>query len=174
MNSHDVIHGTEAFAAPQDLVHWLSEHGVLADATAARSADEKDLDLAVRLREALRSLLIANAGDAPLDDEAVATVNQAAELARLTTRLDAAGRPTLQTAAPGVPGALGRIVGLALAAMTDGSWRRLKACHAEDCRWIFYDRSKSGRGVWCETSATGCGARAKMRAYRGRSEHERA
>jgi predicted RNA-binding Zn ribbon-like protein len=167
VNTHDLIHRTDALATPDDLARWLTDRGILPDD--APAPDGGDLALAVRTREALRALLIANAGDAPVDGSAVATLNDVAATAGLTARLDAAGQPTLESAAPGVPGALGRVIGIALEAMTDGTWNRLKACHADDCRWAFYDRSKSGRGLWCETSATGCGARAKMRAFRGRS-----
>ncbi len=173
VNSLDIIHRTEAFAGPQDLDRWLRDHGVLTgDVDGRASSDDDDVALAVRTREALRTLLIANAGDGPVEPEAVAAVNDAADRAGLTRRLDESGRPTWRTEAAGVPGAVGRIVGLAFEAMGDGTWNRLKACHADDCRWAFYDRSKAGRGTWCETSATGCGARAKMRAYRDRSQHD--
>jgi predicted RNA-binding Zn ribbon-like protein len=47
-----------------------------------------------------------------------------------------------------------------------GTWGRLKACRNEACRWIFYDASKNRSGRWCDMQL--CGARHKMRAYRGR------
>ena len=50
--------------------------------------------------------------------------------------------------------------------MSDGTWSRLKVCAADDCRWIFYDRTKPGRGRWCEPEL--CGNRVKTRAYRER------
>jgi predicted RNA-binding Zn ribbon-like protein len=44
--------------------------------------------------------------------------------------------------------------------------KRLKACAAPDCRWIFFDRSHGSNGRWCDMSV--CGARHKMRDYRAR------
>jgi predicted RNA-binding Zn ribbon-like protein len=51
-------------------------------------------------------------------------------------------------------------------AVSGKDWLRLKACAAEDCRWLYYDRSPAGRGRWCSMAV--CGSRAKMRAYRAR------
>ncbi|MYZ40224.1 CGNR zinc finger domain-containing protein, partial [Streptomyces sp. SID4917] len=65
------------------------------------------------------------------------------------------------------PDALASRVAEAIAtAVAEGTWLRLKACEAEDCQWVYYDRSPAGRGRWCSMSV--CGARAKMRTYRAR------
>jgi predicted RNA-binding Zn ribbon-like protein len=47
-----------------------------------------------------------------------------------------------------------------------GTWPRLKSCPGQLCGWAFYDRSASARSRWCSMQV--CGARSKMRAYRGR------
>jgi len=39
-------------------------------------------------------------------------------------------------------------------------------CAHGDCRWVFYDGSRNGRGRWCTMDV--CGNRAKTRAYRQR------
>ncbi|WP_251499189.1 CGNR zinc finger domain-containing protein, partial [Actinacidiphila cocklensis] len=49
-------------------------------------------------------------------------------------------------------------------ATADGTWPRLKACAADTCRWVYYDRSPAGRSRWCTMAI--CGSRAKMRTYR--------
>lgn len=41
---------------------------------------------------------------------------------------------------------------------------RLRACG--NCEWLFYDRSRQGRKVWCDTAA--CGNRVKVRRFRER------
>jgi predicted RNA-binding Zn ribbon-like protein len=51
-------------------------------------------------------------------------------------------------------------------AQADGTWPRMKACRAEDCRWAFYDRSRNRSRAWCSMSE--CGNRAKARSYRAR------
>lgn len=122
---------------------------------------ERDLARAERraraLRQALRALVRANNG-VPLDDEAVATVNAAAR--RVSMQVDATGAVTVTTDGD----ALDRVVAIALGAMLDGSWGRLKACR--NCRWSFYDRSPNRSGTWCSMQL--CGNRKKTRAYRKR------
>jgi predicted RNA-binding Zn ribbon-like protein len=71
--------------------------------------------------------------------------------------------------AAGVSGALGRIVAAVQGAVVDGSWRRLKACRAEDCQWAFVDHAKNQSRAWCSMSS--CGNRAKARAHRERHRH---
>ena len=46
-----------------------------------------------------------------------------------------------------------------IAAMADGSWRRMKACAAQDCHYAFYDHTRNRSGRWCDVA--GCGAKAR-------------
>ncbi|MEH2609584.1 CGNR zinc finger domain-containing protein [Bradyrhizobium sp. AZCC 1693] len=48
----------------------------------------------------------------------------------------------------------------------DGSLDRLKMCAAEECRRVFFDRSKPATRRWCMSNL--CGNRIKTRAYRER------
>jgi predicted RNA-binding Zn ribbon-like protein len=48
----------------------------------------------------------------------------------------------------------------------DGSLDRLKMCASDECRRVFYDRSKPATRRWC--MSTLCGNRIKTRAYRER------
>jgi predicted RNA-binding Zn ribbon-like protein len=48
----------------------------------------------------------------------------------------------------------------------DGSLDRLKMCAAEECRRVFFDRSKPATRRWCMSAL--CGNRMKTRAYRER------
>jgi predicted RNA-binding Zn ribbon-like protein len=50
--------------------------------------------------------------------------------------------------------------------MADGTWERMKACRADDCRWAFLDTAKNRSRAWC--SMQSCGNRAKVAAYRER------
>jgi predicted RNA-binding Zn ribbon-like protein len=133
------------------LPDWLAERGLTGSEQRAR-----------RLRQALRALARANNG-APLDEEAVAAVNASAR--RVSVQLDAAGAVTVTTDGD----ALDRVVAVALGAMLDGSWGRLKACR--HCRWSFYDRSPNRSGTWCSMEL--CGNRTKTRAYRKRKSAAR-
>ena len=59
---------------------------------------------------------------------------------------------------------LGQVTAVALTAMLDGTWPRLKVCR--NCEWAFYDNSKNRAGSWCSMQL--CGNRKKTREYRAR------
>ena len=111
---------------------------------------------ALALRDALRDLLRANNGS-PRSPVAVTTVNEAA--AALAVGLDTEGSVRISA-----EDALGSIVAVAVTAMLDGTWPRLKACR--NCEWSFYDYSKNRSASWCSMQI--CGNRLKTRAYRRR------
>jgi predicted RNA-binding Zn ribbon-like protein len=127
------------------LPDWLADHGLA----------PRDFARARELREALRALLHVNnvGGTAP---EAEARVHAAAEDVRVELR----GGEVALTGAD----ALGEVTAIALTAMLDGTWRRLKVCR--NCEWAFYDTSKNRSGSWCSMQL--CGNRLKTRAYRHR------
>ena len=66
---------------------------------------------------------------------------------------------------------------IVIAAISAGTWARLKAC--PDCRWVFYDNTRNGSKRWCLMTAGGpdgraCGTIAKVRSYRDRQAAARA
>ena len=128
------------------LPDWLDERGL-----------GGELERARELREALRSLVLANNG-AAVDPAALEVVNSAA--ARLPLQLGPDRRLRIGVAPDGLDG----IVATALGAMLDGSWARLKACR--NCCWSFYDYSPNRSATWCSMQL--CGNRKKTRAYRSR------
>jgi predicted RNA-binding Zn ribbon-like protein len=160
VNTLDVEDGTDELADPASLASWLNAHGLMR----GRAATTAELERARRVREALRSLLLANNGLSERK-EAEAVLDRAARRARLGVRFRASGG-RLESPAGGVDGALGRLLGVVAAAMLDDSWSRLKACRADDCRWAFYDHARNRSRTWCSMAV--CGNRAKARAYRSR------
>jgi predicted RNA-binding Zn ribbon-like protein len=128
------------------LPDWLEERGL-----------GGERERAVELREAIRSLVLANNG-LPVDPAAIETINRAAE--RVALRLDAAGQLRLEPEQD----ALDEVMAIVLGAMVDGSWPRLKACR--NCCWGFYDYSPNRSATWCSMQL--CGNRTKTRAYRRR------
>ena len=159
VNTVDLEHEREWLGSPDELRAWLKQHGL---PTRGRLT-EQDLRHAHELREGLRALLVAN-NRGSFDPGAVETINSALRRARLTVQLDAEGVARLVPLAAGVDGALGRVLAIALDAVEEGSWRRLKACR--QCRWAFFDYSKNRAATWCSMSI--CGNRRKTRAYRRR------
>jgi predicted RNA-binding Zn ribbon-like protein len=165
---HKDLHGDEeTLASTGALAEWLGGRGLLARGRATA----RDLERAVELREALRVLLLANNEVEVGTAEAWAVLDRAARKARVQLRFAEAG-PALVPEAPGVAGALGGIVAAVHTAVADGSWRRLKACRADDCEWAFVDNARNQSRAWCSMSS--CGNRQKARAYRRRHAPETA
>jgi predicted RNA-binding Zn ribbon-like protein len=156
VNTWDEETGGEVLDAPRALAAFL---GVAA-------ASAADLRHALALREALRAIL-SHHGGAPLDPAAPPVLEATARRARLGVAFDAHGRATAASRATGVAGALGRLLAIVATAQADGTWERLKACPAGDCRWAFYDRSRNRSSVWCDMKV--CGNRAKARSFRARA-----
>lgn len=162
VNTLDVESGEDALAAPGALELWLAERGLLSRGVAARPAEARR---ALAVREALRSLLAANNGGRP-DGGAARVLDSAAGRAGLSLRFAPEGSAGLQPRAGGVDGAVGWLLAIVADAMAAGSWARLKACRAEGCRWVFYDRARNRSRAWCSMAV--CGNRAKARAHRER------
>ncbi|HET6869898.1 MAG TPA: CGNR zinc finger domain-containing protein [Solirubrobacteraceae bacterium] len=164
VNTRPVEPAPERLADPAALAGWLAERGLAPHGLRATRAD---LAHALELREALRAMLVAHAGAPGVVPASVTrALDQAADRARLVLRFAEDGGAMLVPDAPGVNGALGRLLAVVHAAIAQGIWTRLKACREPDCEWAFYDHTKNRSGAWC--SMEGCGNRAKARAYRER------
>jgi predicted RNA-binding Zn ribbon-like protein len=142
-----LVNSRDAHSEIEWLPEWLAENE-LGESERARAAD---------LREALRSLALANNGF-PLEAAAREAFNRAAERASL--RLDHDGELRVHGRADALDG----VVAVVLGAMIDGTWGRLKACR--NCNWSFYDYSPNRSATWCSMQL--CGNRSKTRAYRRR------
>jgi predicted RNA-binding Zn ribbon-like protein len=162
VNTFEVESGSDELESPAALVGWLAKRSLIEDGA---RADESDLERSWKLREALRSLCYANAGE-KLDPEAPGVLDAAAERAGLRLRFDDSGAATMTPGARGVDGAHGRLLAIVAEAMRAGTWERLKACRSDDCRWVFYDVSKNHSRAWCSMAV--CGNRAKARSFRER------
>jgi len=155
------MHGGDAWDTPQALAGWLREHRLLTGDAPVTAAD---LGRARRLRAVLRdSTRQPPPGDAT------------GRAGGVTTTLT--GFPLLASAGPGTgirltspdrgaDAALTRVLITAAELSARGLWARLKMCPATDCQWIFFDRSRPGRGRWCSPDL--CGNRLKKRAHRQR------
>jgi predicted RNA-binding Zn ribbon-like protein len=164
VNTLDIENEVEELSGPAALAGILTRVGAVDEPLA--EVTDADVRRALELREALRLLLLANNG-AGREPAAERAVERVARTAHLGLRFGADGRARLVAEAPGVDGALGRIVAVAFTAMADGSWERLKACRRGVCHWVFYDRSKNRSSHWC--SMLVCGNRTKSLRYRRRA-----
>ena len=166
VNTLDVEAGRDELDSPQTLAEWLTGRGLLEGGGRATS---RDLELARKLREALRAVLRAH-HDVTVDREAISALNEVAARLPLSVRFDPEGDPNVVSGGAGVVGALGRILSDIGQARITGSWHRLKICSMDSCQWAFYDRSKNRSGRWCSMGV--CGNRAKTRTYRSRRRSE--
>lgn len=161
LNTVDLESGEEGFESPAALTAWLDARGLLRG-RARLGAD--DLANAIEFRETLRDVLEANAGhgDAP---EARRRLDKIA--ARIPMRVQIGGHARLEPErGDGIQAAIGRLLAIAYEAELDGTWRRLKVCRSDTCRWAFYDSSRNRSGSWCTMAI--CGNRMKGRAFRRR------
>ncbi len=165
VNSLDVDEGTETFVTPAGLAAWLADHDLMDRQDAAAKID---LARAVALREALRELLLCNNGGHRVAAAAPAVLDEVASRAGLRLRATPEGGTRLVAESPAVDGALGRLLIIVYRAMETGTWRRLKVCRNDSCRWAFYDHSRNSSGHWCTMEV--CGSRQKARAYRQRRQ----
>jgi predicted RNA-binding Zn ribbon-like protein len=164
VNTWDGDHGSDLLLDPAAASGWLTAAGLW---NADRPPEPAELDLARRIRESIRALLVANAGGpqpAPGDLQAI---QDAAQASRPALQIGPDGQVTLQAEPAGPLQATLVILLLAIRdAQRDGTWQRLKACGNPDCRWAFYDRSHSRAGAWCDMAT--CGNRIKNRRLRQR------
>jgi predicted RNA-binding Zn ribbon-like protein len=109
------------------------------------------------LREAIRVLLRANNGV----DEGVDAASRALDAASRRARLRVGFRRSALTFESDEP-----VLAAVAETMADGSWARLKACRADDCKWAFIDTARNRTRIWCDMAV--CGNREKARRYRNK------
>jgi predicted RNA-binding Zn ribbon-like protein len=160
VNTMDVEDATDALTTPAELRGWLRAHGQIARGT---TPSTDDLDLARRLRGALRAELAAH-HDGDVDPVAVAELD--AVCAELPLRAVASGA-ALAPCGTDARAGLAAIVAAAARGRITGTWSRLKICPADDCQWAFYDASRNRSRRWCSMDV--CGNRSKVRAFRDRT-----
>jgi predicted RNA-binding Zn ribbon-like protein len=145
---------------PAQLERWLRARGLLKPGVRISPAEHRE---AVELRAALRLFLSSpqrQRSSAALALERAAARFPLAIAASRDRPLDL--RPMSRRPISGLGGVLVELVRLS----DGGRLGRIKTCDSDECRWIFYDRSKPGNRRWC--SSDRCGNREKTRAYRGR------
>jgi predicted RNA-binding Zn ribbon-like protein len=165
VNTVEMPDGADRLADPTDARPWLVDISLLAPQAELTDAD---LDLVRAVREALREMLVHNAGGPPPNKSAVATLRSVAARGAVYTTLSDRGEVSLNAGGDTVPDRLGRLLLIVRDAQRDGTWAMLKACANDECRWAFYDKSRNHGGTWCDMST--CGNKLKNRAFRARSK----
>ena len=153
--------GGDDLGTPPQLELWLRNHGLLQRGEHIRNGD---LRAAVELRRAIRAFLQATPQERAGDKASAHQLTAASRKFPLMLVVSDDGAVVLEP----VPGssALGRVLAQMIGLAETGRLARLKTCATEECRWVFFDRSKPANRHWC--SSARCGNRQKTRAYRRR------
>jgi predicted RNA-binding Zn ribbon-like protein len=156
-----VVHaGGDELATPRQMEAWMRSHRLPVPGKSINATEHRR---ALDLRGALRAFLELSPGER---DNARAARRLTAASSDYPLALTIAGEGTVTLeAAPG-SSALGRVLAEMYSLAETNRLARLKACASEQCRWIFFDRSKPANRHWCSSNL--CGNRQKTRDYRRR------
>lgn len=159
LNTVDRRKGVDQLTIPRVLATWLTGAGLLPPDTPLTKGD---LERALKVREALRAVIVARLGGKQ-PETAAERLDQAAYEAGLRVRFGSDGVPRLEPMGSGFVAALGRLFAVVTQAHADGQWRRLKVCADPRCQAAFYDHSTNLAALWCTPR---CGNRVNARFQR--------
>jgi predicted RNA-binding Zn ribbon-like protein len=161
---HGVPHlqGDE-LTGPRELGAWMAQRGL--SWTSAKITPAM-LETALRFRAAIRGYLQCEPAERCKNEDAVRSLNAALKLFPLLARTQIDRGMTLGGAREDALAGLSAIAAELYDSSVRGTLGRLKMCAAEECRRVFFDRSKPATRRWC--MSTLCGNRMKTRTYRER------
>ena len=161
---HGVQHvQDDELTGPRELAAWMSQQGLLAEDTKITAAM---FDSALQLRTSIRAYLECDPAERRKDTEAVRSLNKAMKLFPLVAEARGDRSMTLGASRRDAMAGLSVVVAELYDGSIKGTLDRLKMCAAEECRRVFFDRSKPATRRWC--MSTLCGNRIKTRTYRER------
>ena len=159
--NHELPSDWDRLGTPAKARTWLRAKDLISASTRVTARDAARLR---ELREALRSLVVANDATNSPPQEAVAALRRTARSADLRVELDDSGQTRLAPTGSGINAAVATLLGIVHEAHLLGTWPRLKGCR--QCGYAFFDRSKNRSASWCAMAI--CGNRTKNRTYRRR------
>jgi predicted RNA-binding Zn ribbon-like protein len=171
-NSLDVRHFThhgvqhlqsDELEGPRELGAWMSQRGLLWSGAKITPAM---FDTALQLRASVRTYLGIASAERRRAGDAVRSLNKAMRLLPLVAEARNDGVMALRAGRDDALAGLSVVVAEMYDGSVKGTLDRLKMCAAEECRRVFFDRSKPATRRWC--MSTLCGNRTKTRTYRAR------
>ncbi|ANW01974.1 hypothetical protein LMTR13_19170 [Bradyrhizobium icense] len=174
-NSLDVRHFThhgvqhpqgDELASAKELAVWMRQRGLLlVDARVSPAM----LATALELRSLIRDYLQRDPSERSKKRDSVRALNKVLKLfpLRATARDD--GGMALRAARDDALAGLSSVVAELYDGSRNGTLDRLKMCASDECRRVFFDRSKPATRRWCMSSL--CGNRMKTRKYRERQRN---
>ena len=163
-NTVDIERGADSLETRADLSHFAASHDLQ-----GLKFSGSDVRRIRAFRSILRAVFLAHAGQ-KVAGSRIRQANAALSTASLQLRVDETGDVQLVPHATldGAAAVTAHVAAGIARSIDDGSWYRLKACASDECRWVYFDRSRSGASRWCTMKI--CGSRAKMRRYRAARE----
>jgi predicted RNA-binding Zn ribbon-like protein len=171
-NSLDVRHFThhgvqhrqdDELNGPKELAAWMSQHGL--SSSGARITPVM-FETALQLRSSVRAYLQCDPAQRRNNNDAVSALNKTLRQFPLLAQARNGRGMGLQSGRDDALAGLSLLVGELYNGSINGTLDRLKMCASEECRRVFFDRSKPATRRWC--MSTLCGNRMKTRTYRER------
>ena len=171
-NTLDVRHFThfgsahpqsDELTGPKQLADWMRDRGLGAEGGRITFAM---FETALALRGALRAYLQCEPAERRRNRDVLGVLDGALAPFPLRVELRAGQGAILSAAREDALAGLSAVAIELHDATLLGSMDRLKMCASEECRRVFFDRSKPSTRRWC--MSTLCGNRMKTRAYRER------
>jgi predicted RNA-binding Zn ribbon-like protein len=155
----------DELTGPQELQAWMSARRLLRPGDRTTSAT---LQAARALRSCIRGYLELEPAERRTSRSVLRSLNSAAALFPLVVETRDGGGMRLRPAGDDARAGLAVIIAELYDGAASGALDRLKTCAAEECRRVFFDRSKPGSRRWCVSAL--CGNRIKTRTYRARHQ----
>ena len=164
---HGVPHPQgDELADAKELASWMSGRGL--SPTSAKVTPAM-LATALELRTLVRHYLQCDPLERSRNKDAVRALNKTLKLFPMIVAASDDGGMVLRTAREDALAGLSPIVAELYDGSRNGTLDRLKMCASDECRRVFFDRSKPSTRRWCMSSL--CGNRMKTRSYRERQRN---
>jgi predicted RNA-binding Zn ribbon-like protein len=164
---HGVPHPQgDELKTPRELGAWMSPRGLLF--TGAKITPAM-LSMAIELRTLVRNYLQCDPLERSRDKDAVRALNKTLKLFPLVVAVRDDGGMVLKAAREDALAGLSSVIAELYDGSRNGTLNRLKMCASDECRRVFFDRSKPATRRWCMSSL--CGNRMKTRSYRERQRN---
>jgi len=164
---HGAVHAQgDELKGARELGAWMSRRGLSFTNAKIPAAM---LETALQLRAGLRDYLQRDPSERGKDREALRSLNGMIGLFPLVAEARGKDGLRLKPARDDALSGLSTIVAEFYDASRNGTLDRLKMCASDECRRVFFDRSKPATRRWCMSSL--CGNRVKTRNYRQRQRN---
>jgi predicted RNA-binding Zn ribbon-like protein len=156
----------DRFQSVDDLRAWLQRNQILTPQATSTGEDPRNLDRALRLRQAIYGIGAALAtGKEPSPDD-IGELNWNVQRAIVAAQIESQSTGlqwNLENQRSTLAGCLGLLALSAAGLFTSERASRVRQCNNHQCGWLFLDLSKNRSRKWCDMAD--CGNLAKARRY---------